>query len=89
VTDVVPRSPAGDAGLEAGDTTVVVNGESYVLGGDIITRVDGKAVDSAEDVGDAVAEKEPGDEMELEVRRGDETEQVTIELGRRPADVGG
>jgi S1-C subfamily serine protease len=89
VTDVVSKSPAGDAGLEAGDTTVVVNGESYVLGGDIITRVDGKAVDSAEDVGDAVAEKEPGDEMELEVRRGDETEQVTIELGRRPADVGG
>jgi S1-C subfamily serine protease len=88
VTEVVPGSPADDAGLEGGDTTVVVNGESYVLGGDIITRVDGRAVESAEDVGDRIAEKEPGDRIELEVRREDETERVTVELGRRPAEAG-
>ena len=88
VTNVVPDSPADDAGLEAGDTTVVVNGVTYVLGGDIITRADGKAVASAEELSDAIADKEPGDEIELELRRDDETEQVTVELGRRPADAG-
>ncbi len=88
VTDVVPGSPADEAGLEGGDTEVVVNGESYVLGGDIITRADGSAVASAEALGDTVADKEPGDEIELEVRRDDETERVTIELGRRPAEAG-
>jgi S1-C subfamily serine protease len=88
VTDVVPGSPADEAGLEGGDTTVVVNGESYRLGGDIVTRADGKPVASAEELGDAVADKEPGDEIELEVRREDETEQVTVELGRRPAEAG-
>ena len=88
VTAVVTGSPADEAGLEGGDTTVVVNGESYVLGGDIITRADGKAVASAEELGDTVAEKEPGDEIELEVRRDDETERVTVELGRRPAQAG-
>jgi S1-C subfamily serine protease len=88
VTAVVAGSPADEAGLEGGDTTVVVNGESYVLGGDIITRADGRAVASAEELGDTVAEKEPGDEIELEVRRDDETERVTVELGRRPAQAG-
>jgi S1-C subfamily serine protease len=88
VTDVVPGSPADEAGLEGGDTRVVVNGESYFLGGDIITRADGKAVASAEALGDTVADKEPGDEIELEVRREDETERVTVELGRRPAEAG-
>ena len=88
VTDVVPGSPADEAGLEGGDTTVVVDGESYTLGGDIITRADGKAVESAEELGETVAEKEPGEELELEVRREDETEEVTVELGRRPTDAG-
>ena len=88
VTDVVPGSPADEAGLEGGDTRVVVDGESYMLGGDIITRADGKAVESAEELGETVAEKEPGDELELEVRREDETEEVTVELGRRPTEAG-
>jgi S1-C subfamily serine protease len=88
VTDVAPGSPADEAGLEGGDTTVVVDGESYTLGGDIITRADGKAVESAEELGETVAEKEPGDELELEVRREDATEEVTVELGRRPTDAG-
>jgi S1-C subfamily serine protease len=88
VTDVAPGSPADEAGLEGGDTTVVVDGESYTLGGDIITRADGKAVESAEELGETVAEKEPGDELELEVRREDATEEVTVELGRRPTHAG-
>ncbi|HEV3407933.1 MAG TPA: trypsin-like peptidase domain-containing protein [Gaiellaceae bacterium] len=88
VADVVPGSPADEAGLEGGDTTVVVDGESYTLGGDIITRADGKAVESAEELGETVAEKEPGDELELEVRREDATEEVTVELGRRPTEAG-
>jgi S1-C subfamily serine protease len=89
VTDVAPGSPADEAGLEGGDTRVVVNGETFVLGGDIITRVDGKTVGSADELGDEVAEKEPGEEIELELRRDDdETERVTVELGRRPVGSG-
>ena len=88
VREVVPGSPADDAGLQGGNTTVVVNGVSYMLGGDIITRADGKPVTSAEELGEAIAAKEPGDELQLEVRREDGTEQVTVELGRRPADAG-
>jgi S1-C subfamily serine protease len=89
VTQVVPGSPADEAGLQGGELPpVVVNGQSYVLGGDIITRADGKPVESADELGDTVAAKEPGDELALEVQRDGDAERVTVELGRRPTEAG-
>ena len=35
---VAPGSPADDAGLTGGDTQVIVNGQTYVLGGDVDHR---------------------------------------------------
>ncbi len=84
VTEVSPGSPADEAGLEGGDTSAVVEGESYVLGGDVVTKVDGQDVDSTDELRSLIAAKEPGDEIELEIRRGDETETITVELGRQP-----
>ena len=84
VASVVPDSPADQAGLRGGDTQVVVDGESYRLGGDVITKIDGKAVRSTDDVRAGIASKEPGDSVEIEVRRDDETTSVTVKLGRQP-----
>lgn len=89
VSRVVPGSPADEAGLEGGSRNVVVDGESYTLGGDIITAVDGEPVESAEEVRSVVNDKEPGDELEVEVRREDSTETLTLTLGRRPATPAG
>ncbi len=84
IESVQPGSPAEEAGLRGGDTPVTVGGQDYVLGGDIVTKVDGKPVASADEVQELVAAKEPGDELRLEVRRDDATETLTVELGRRP-----
>jgi S1-C subfamily serine protease len=84
ITEVVEGGPADEAGLRGGDTSVVVDGQSYVLGGDVIVTLDGGALESADELRSLVASKEPGDEIELEVRRGDETETITVELGRQP-----
>jgi S1-C subfamily serine protease len=89
VSRVVPGSPADEAGLQGGSRNVVVDGESYTLGGDIITEIDGESVESAEEVRSVVNDKEPGDELELEVRREDSTETLTLTLGRRPATPAG
>jgi S1-C subfamily serine protease len=89
VSRVVAGSPADEAGLEGGSRNVVVDGESYTLGGDIITAVDGEPVESAEEVRSVVNDKEPGDELEVEVRREDSTETLTLTLGRRPATPAG
>ena len=53
VAQVTSGSPAAKAGLKAGDSTG--------RGADVIVAVDGKTVNSADDVVNAVAGKQPGD----------------------------
>jgi putative serine protease PepD len=81
-------SPAERAGLQGGDRNVVVDGESYLLGGDIIVKADGQDVASSNDLGKIVASKEPGDQLELEIRRDGETQTITVTLASRPANLG-
>jgi S1-C subfamily serine protease len=88
ITEVVPDSPADRAGLRGGDTDVIVNGQSYRIGGDVVTEADGRAIESSDELRSIIASKEPGDELRLEVRRDDATETVTAELGRRPTETG-
>jgi S1-C subfamily serine protease len=88
IAEVVPNGPADDAGLQGGDTDVIVNGESYRIGGDVVTEADGQPIESADELRAIIASKEPGDRLELEVQRDGETESVTVELGRRPTQTG-
>ena len=48
-----------------GDTEVVVAGETFVLGGDIVVSVDGKQISSVEQLRDAIAGHKPGDKVKL------------------------
>jgi S1-C subfamily serine protease len=64
---------------------VIVEGESWRLGGDIIVRVDGRPVTTVEALRAQVARKRPGQWLELEIWRGDERERVRVKLGRAPA----
>jgi serine protease Do len=89
ITNVRPGSPADEAGLRGGTTSVVVEGNSYVIGGDVITKVNGRGVESADELREIVTSKEPGDTLALEVERDDETETVKVELGRQPTSVNG
>jgi S1-C subfamily serine protease len=77
-------SGASKAGLKAGTTEVVVAGESYRLGGDIVVELDGKAVQTTEDLREAVSAKEPGDKIKVEAYRGDEQRTFEVTLGRQP-----
>jgi S1-C subfamily serine protease len=86
VQDVVNGGPADEAGIEAGDTQVAVGGRQIVAGGDVITAVDGEPVAAMDDVVAAVNAKRPGDEIDLEVLRDGETQEVTVALAERPAN---
>jgi S1-C subfamily serine protease len=81
---VRPGSPAEQAGLKGGTTQVVVDGESFLVGGDVITKADGRTVESAEDLRRVVTAKKPGDDLALVVQRQEETKEVTVKLGRQP-----
>jgi S1-C subfamily serine protease len=84
VVRIVRGSGADKAGLRAGTTDVVVRGESYRLGGDVIVEVNGKAVEAPEELSDAISAKKPGDKVRVEAYRGDEKRTFEVTLGRRP-----
>ena len=85
VQSVQPGSGAASAGLKAGTTQVVLAGESYNLGGDIIVQADKSPVASLDKLRDVVATKKPGDELRLVVYRNDKRTVVNVKLGRQPA----
>jgi S1-C subfamily serine protease len=89
VVRVYEGSGADKAGLRAGDTEVVVAGESYRLGGDVIVEVDGEAVETPQELSQAVSAKKPGDKIKVEAYRGDDKRTFEVTLGRRPASAQG
>jgi S1-C subfamily serine protease len=69
ITQVVPGSPADEAGLQEGD---------------IIQQVDGREVDGKHTLPDLINAHRPGDTIELAVQRGRRELRVEVELGTRP-----
>jgi S1-C subfamily serine protease len=87
VESVEDGTPAEQAGLR-GSEIDELSGE-LSQAGDVIVAIDGEPVRSADDVVAAVAAKQPGDTVELEVYRGDDKRTVSVELGERPEALGG
>jgi S1-C subfamily serine protease len=88
VQSVDPGSGAAKAGLRAGKTQVVLAGETYELGGDIIVQAGASPVSSLNRLRDIVAAKKPGDELSLIVYRGQTKKSIQVKLGRQPARPG-
>jgi len=79
--------PAEKAGVRGGDTQVSIGGADILLGGDVLSKVDGKQVKSMEDVIRVVDSKEPGDQVTLSLLRGKDERTVKATLGSRPANA--
>ena len=75
VERIVPGSGAEQAGLQGGTSQVVVAGESYQLGGDLIVKAGGQDIVSTERLRELVSEHQPGDTLSVEFYRGDERPQ--------------
>ncbi|HLE04475.1 MAG TPA: PDZ domain-containing protein, partial [Anaerolineales bacterium] len=69
VTQVVPGSPADEAGLQEGD---------------LIQRVDDQPVDEKHPLPGLINSHQPGDQIDLSVLRGRRELRVEVELGTRP-----
>jgi S1-C subfamily serine protease len=89
VQEVVDGGPADEAGIRAGSGQARFQARTYRTGGDVITRVDGRAIDDENALGIAVAAHQPGDEVTIELLRDGERRSVKVRLGRRPAQVDG
>jgi serine protease Do len=67
VVEVVPGSGADDAGLEAGD---------------VIVAIDGERITSNERLGEIVQGGSPGDSIEITIEREGDEQTITAEIGR-------
>jgi len=89
VEQVLNGGPAGDAGIKGATGQATIGGQTVPIGGDIITKVDGKQVTGMDDVISAVNEHKAGDDLTLTVWRDGQQRDVTVKLGDRPAQVQG
>jgi S1-C subfamily serine protease len=85
VERVYPGSAAAKAGLKAGKYDIVVEGQSYMVGGDVIVGADGIPINSAARLRDVINAKKPGDTLTLEFYRGPTKQSLDVKLGRQPA----
>ena len=83
VESVAAGSGADRAGLHGGTDQVVVEGESYQLGGDVITKADGMAVTTTEGLREVVSQHKPGESLSVVFYRGTEPVKAEIKLGRQ------
>jgi putative serine protease PepD len=70
ISSVKQGTPAAKAGLKKGD---------------VITAVNGKALENADALTAAVTSRSPGQKLTLTVHRGSSTRQITITLGSQPS----
>jgi serine protease Do len=80
-------SPAARAGLKGPDRAVRVGVFGQVrigIGGDLITAIDGKPVESRDALSRSIESKKAGDKIELSVYNNGRTRKVTVTLGSAP-----
>jgi S1-C subfamily serine protease len=82
---VQPGGAAAKAGLKGGTDRVVVAGQTYMLGGDILVEVDGKDLHgSLQTLRDVIQSKKAGDEVDVTVYRGSQKRTFDVTLGDQP-----
>jgi S1-C subfamily serine protease len=84
IQEVVPGGPADRAGLRAGDRPT---SGGVSAGGDVIVAIEGKKIATSADLVAAIEDFEPGEEIEIELYRGDEKQTEMVELGERPDEA--
>jgi serine protease Do len=81
IEQVQPGSLADTAGLQAGSKTVTINGQDILVGGDIITAVNGQSIASTDELR-ASLEQHPSDHsLTLTILRDGKESQVEVQPG--------
>ncbi|MDG6975765.1 MAG: trypsin-like peptidase domain-containing protein [Nitrososphaerota archaeon] len=85
VEQVASGGPAQAAGLKGGTSTVDVSGSSYLIGGDIITAVNGTKLVNSDSLSTYLEEYTlPGQTLSLSIIRDGQQMTINLVLGTRP-----
>ena len=81
---VYDGSPADRAGVRGGSLSVVVQGEEYLVGGDILTAIEGTPVRTHQDYLAKVKTFKPGQRMRITILRDGQRRELSLTVGERP-----
>ena len=87
VEEVSPGSPAASARIKGGTRAVSIQDQTFILGGDIIVRIDATPIASFDDLVSYLSGKRPGDDVTLTIERDGERREVEVTLAKRPANL--
>lgn len=86
IQKVTAKSPADEAGLRGSYKEFELGGEAFLIGGDIITRVDNLEVNGARRLSQLISQYDPEDEVSLSILRDGKTLELMVVLGQRPGN---
>ena len=89
IARVSPGGPADSAGIKGGNKTVDAGGASFIVGGDVITAVDGTSVKDMGDLQKVISKDKVGQKVSLEILRGSQNTGGQVTLGERPTTAQG
>lgn len=86
VTQVTSGGPADNAGLRAGTKQTQIGSSIVVVGGDIVTQIDGTRIRNMDDLSTFLEERTlPNQTIEVTVVRDGQTMTLQLKLGARPS----
>lgn len=89
IESVVSGGPADNAGLKAGTQQATVEGNTIMLGGDVIIAINGTRILDGEGLSAYLEGSTlPGQTLSLTIIRNGQTMNVSVTLGTRPAPTG-
>ncbi len=81
IVSVTKGAPGDHAGLTGATGTKTVAGTPFSTGGDVVTKIDGTSVTSADQLIAQITQHKPGDQIQLTVVRNGQTSTITVTLG--------
>jgi S1-C subfamily serine protease len=84
VEQVQSGSPADQAGLQGSFKPVLINGQRVLIGGDVITAIDGTSVANFNDLQAYLQNKQPGQQVQLTILRDGKQQTLTATLAEHP-----
>jgi len=87
VLEVQTGTPADNAGLRGGDQAMELNGQNIMVGGDVITAIDGQPVSDIAAIRGFLQQAKPGQEITLDVLRDGKQQEIKVALGQPDGEV--